>query len=238
MDSAKLSATLNSLIFCLFRMNNAGFSHRLTRPVAGFTTLLTLMTIAIPTPSMAQKPVLQKIAPESFKISLRQFEAAYTLGAGDRIRLDIFSIPEYSGEYQVLVDGTLNLPIIGSVSVQGQTLQSASSLISSRYARYVRRPIITLSLLTPRPLKIAISGEVNRAGSYTVPLTDGRQFPTVTQAIQLAGGTTQAANVRQVVVRRRQGGQTFNINLAEVLDNGSGGSLPSRNLHPETRRNR
>ena len=220
MDGAKLSATLNSLIFCLFRMNNAGFTHRLTQPVAGFT-LLTLMTIAMPTPSMAQKPVLQKITPDSFKISLRQVEAAYTLGAGDRIRLDIFSIPEYSGEYQVLVDGTLNLPIIGSVSVQGQTLQSASSLISSRYARYVRRPIITLSLLTPRPLKIAISGEVNRAGSYTVPLTDGRQFPTVTQAIQLAGGTTQAANVRQVRVRRGQGGQTFNINLAEVLNNGN-----------------
>jgi len=217
-----VSALPRLYIFRPFCMNNAGFSQRLTRPIAGFT-LLAFMTIAAPPPSVAQKPVLQRTIPQSLKISLAQSEAAYTLGAGDRIRLDIFSIPEYSGEYQVLVDGTLNLPIIGSISVQGLTLQSASNLISSRYARYVRRPIITLSLLTPRPVKIAVSGEVNRAGSYTVPVAEGRQFPTVTQAIQLAGGTTQSANVRRVQVRRRQGGQrqVLNIDLVEVLQNGN-----------------
>ena len=57
-------------------------------------------------------------------------EAAYTLGPGDRIALDIFGVPEFSKEYQVLVDGTLNLPIIRSVSIQGLTLQEAANVIT------------------------------------------------------------------------------------------------------------
>lgn len=133
----------------------------------------------------------------------------YTLGAGDRIRFDIVNVPEYSGEYQILVNGTLNLPLIGGVSVAGMTLRQAGSVIASLYSRTIRNPQLTVSLLTPRPVQIAIAGEVNRPGSYNISLTGtsdkgGGQLPTLTQAIKTAGGITQAANLRQVFVRRPQ----------------------------------
>ena len=188
-----------------------------------YLTLLALVVAAIPTPSMAQQP--SKNAPIKLAQSggvLR--EGAYTLGAGDRVRIDIFNVPEYSGEYQVLVDGTINLPIIGSVTVQGMSLQTASTVISNQFARYLKRPLVTLSLLSPRPLKIALSGEVNRAGSVVIPFGEGRQFPTLSQAIQIAGGTTQAANIRQVQVRRRISPgrqQVITSNMWDVLENGN-----------------
>jgi polysaccharide export outer membrane protein len=150
-------------------------------------------------------------------------ETAYTLGGGDRIRLDIFDVPEYSGEYQVLVDGTLNLPIVGSVEVEGLTIRQATDKISNLYARFVKRPVLTVSLLLPRPVKLSVAGEVTRPGSYTVPLTEGRTFPTVTQALQLAGGITQVANVRSVQIRRRGAPgrqQQFSVDLFDLLRNG------------------
>ncbi|MCT7952137.1 SLBB domain-containing protein [Ancylothrix sp. C2] len=141
--------------------------------------------------------------------ALQAVETDYTLGAGDRIRLDILNVPEYSGEFQVLVNGAINLPLIGKVDLKGLTLERASAVISSAYSYYIREPIVTVSLLAPRPLKVAISGEVNRPGSYTMGLSgsDGKggiQFPTLTQAIQLAGGINQTAALRQVLVRRPQ----------------------------------
>lgn len=196
-------------------MKGASFSRRLTRPVAGFT-LLAYVALAHPAPLLAQRRV-PAAAP-------RSSEAAYTLGGGDRIRLDIFNVPEYAGEYQVLVDGTLNLPVIGSVIVRGMTIAQATRMISAKYAPYVRRPIVTLSLVAARPLKIGVSGEVNRPGSYSIPLAEGRQFPSVTQAVTLAGGTTQSANVRAVQIRRRQSNgrqQTINVNLSQLLQTGS-----------------
>jgi len=129
-----------------------------------------------------------------------QVDDGYLLGAGDRIKLDIFNVPEYSGEYQILTDGTLNLPLVGTVPVRGMTLKQTSANLSKRFEVYLKRPIVTLSLLTQRPITIAIAGEVNRPGSYT-PTTEAGP-PTLTRAILMAGGMTQSANVRQIQVRR------------------------------------
>lgn len=171
--------------------------------------LLTMTAIALPPPLWAQSPTL-----------IAQLETPYTLGGGDRIRIDVFNVPEYSGEYQVQVDGTVNLPIVGAIRVQGLTLQGASDVISSRYARFLRRPIVTLSLIAARPIRIAVAGEVNRAGSYTIPLTTGA-VPTVTQAIQLAGGTTQAANIRRIQINRQQPRGTITVDLGQVVQRGN-----------------
>lgn len=153
---------------------------------------------------------------------------AYTLGAGDRVKVDVFDVPEYSGEFVVLADGTLNLPVIGSVSVDGNSLQQASDTISRLYSRYVRRPLVTVSLLAPRPVTLAIAGEVNHPGTYTVNAGQGGagngpqsgQFPTVTQVITLAGGITQSAEVGQVKIRRRNSPTTYTVNLWALLRNG------------------
>lgn len=155
---------------------------------------------------------------------------AYTLGAGDRLKMDVFDVPEYTGEYTVLIDGSLNLPILGAVSVRGMTLQGASELLRERYGRYLKRPIITLSLIAPRPVTLAVAGEVNRPGTYTVNpggatgATSG-QFPTVTQALTLAGGITQSAEVRQVIIQRRvtpdSPPTTYGVDLWALLRDGN-----------------
>jgi polysaccharide export outer membrane protein len=155
-------------------------------------------------------------------------ESSYTLGAGDQIRIDIFNVPEFSGNngtYSVLVDGTLNLPWIGAVSVRGLTLTQSANLLTSRYARYINNPLLTVTLLNPRPLRIGVSGEVNRPGSYIVtPEGEGGAAPsqTVTQAIQTAGGITQIADVRRVQVRRPQlsGEEIINVDLWALLQAG------------------
>jgi polysaccharide biosynthesis/export protein len=148
---------------------------------------------------------------------------AYTLGAGDRIRVDVFNVPEYSKEYQVLVDGTVNLYRIGDVSVAGMTLKQAEALLTTRYDRLVKRTLVDVSLITPRPLNLAIAGEVGRPGSYTVT-AEGNKFPTITRLIQLAGGMTQAADPRQVQVRRPQlfgAEQVIGIDLWELFQTGN-----------------
>jgi polysaccharide biosynthesis/export protein len=146
----------------------------------------------------------------------------YTLGAGDRVRIDIFRAPQYSGETQILADGTLNLPLAGSISVDGMTVEQATAAIAASYSQFLRRPLITLSLLARRPLEIGVAGEVSRPGAYSVNV-DGGQFPTINQLLQTAGGTTLSADVRQVQIRRpaRDGSeQIINVDLMQLLQTG------------------
>ncbi len=155
---------------------------------------------------------------------LSQSETAYTLGAGDRIKIDFFNVPEYSKEYQILVDGSLNLPLVGTISLQDLTIPQATDLLSNRYTPFLTHPQVTVLLLGPRPLNIAIAGEVTRPGTYQInparEALNGLQFPTLTQALELAKGVTPAANVQEIKIRRIQKGnipQIITVNLAEFL---------------------
>jgi polysaccharide biosynthesis/export protein len=145
---------------------------------------------------------------------------AYTLGPGDRVRIEVFKLTQLSGEFQVLADGSLNLPQVGSIPVTGMTLKEAANAISRGYAQILKYPIVSVNVLTPRPVQASILGEVNRPGAYT--LAEAGQIPTVARALRQAGGITQMANLRRVEVRRprRSGEQVIRVNLWDFLHAG------------------
>lgn len=148
----------------------------------------------------------------------------YTLGPGDRVFVDIFNVPEYSKSYPVLPDGTLNLPRIGQVPVAGLTLQAVGDMVTAKYTRFFRQPLTTIVLEQARPLRVAISGEVNRPGTYKFePKTsDNVPLVTITELIQTSGGITQRADLRRIEVRRpllEEFEQIISVNLWELLQN-------------------
>ena len=187
------------------------------RALLGIATIVTVpASMATPAFSQQRLPILAAATPSAASL----IDEAYTLGAGDQLQIDIFDAPEYSGQngrYQVLADGTLNLPLVGSVSVKGLTPKQTGNLLSKKYYRFFKRPLTTVTVLAPRPLVVTIAGEVNRPGSYPIALSQqstAAQFPTLTSALKLAGGITQAANVKQVQIRRSRGtGSTQTITL-------------------------
>lgn len=149
-------------------------------------------------------------------------QQAYVLGAGDEIQLTMFGQPElFTSNYRVLVDGTVSLPLIGRVPVTGRSLGQAEREISLRYTRLYRRPYVTMVLVKARTVTLAVTGEVSRPGTY--PVESPNQIPTVTQLIQLAGGTSQSADLSQIQVRRPQlngRDQYITVDLMKLLQQG------------------
>ncbi|XGV94866.1 MAG: SLBB domain-containing protein [Leptolyngbya sp. BL-A-14] len=189
-----------------------------------FTPAIVVGLLFLPSVGMAQvpnrtsMPSVQPAVPGSLSSpDVSQSEDGYLLGSGDRLRIDFFNVPEYSGEYLVLPNGAVNLPQVGAVAVQGRTLKQASAAIAARYEPYLTRPIVTIGLLAARPLRLAIAGEVNRPGTYNVQAVSANAdtgVPSVTRLIQLAGGVTQSADVRQVEVHRPR---PYNAGADEVI---------------------
>lgn len=215
-------------------------SKAVNKPVVALFTILATIAVAYPLPSKAQAPSQnQPTAPTpSVQPPVRppvqttpvQPPLDYTLGGGDRIQINVFEVPEYSGAYQIPPGGSLYLPLIGGVSVLGLTQEQAAETIAARYSRYLRRPLVTVSLISPRPINVVVAGEVNRPGSYTVGLQGGAgdnpgvQYPTIVGAITLAEGTTLAADLRQVQLRRKNGlgpDVTSNLDLTQLVQTGN-----------------
>lgn len=195
--------------------------YKLAFTVTSSLVLLTPFSLLSPEVLAQASPGASPSTQDNTSYLSQRLETPYTIGPGDRLQVSVFNVPEYSGEYQVLVDGTLNLPVIGGLNVAGLTIPQATELISRQYAPFLRRPIVTVGLLAPRPVKVAVAGEVKAPGSYLIEVAGGQEFPTVTQAVELAGGITRAAQVRQVQLRRFHLGQEqrYNIDLWRLLQN-------------------
>jgi polysaccharide biosynthesis/export protein len=146
----------------------------------------------------------------------------YILGAGDRLKLDFFGIPEFSGDYAVLPNGAMNLPQVGMVSVQGYTVSQVSQLLSARYGAILTRPVININVVATRPVMIAIAGEIERPGAYSLMSATG-ESPMLSRAIQQAEGITRSADLQRVLIRRRTAGggnEIITVNLLQLVRSG------------------
>jgi polysaccharide export outer membrane protein len=111
---------------------------------------------------------------------------------------------------RVTPEGTVQLPAIGSVPIQGLTLEEVKREIDARYAEEIEGIEVTPILSERAPRFVFVVGEVRTPGRFTM------EGPTTAmQAISLAGGWNIGANLRQVVVFRR--GDDWRL-LATMLD--------------------
>ena len=137
------------------------------------------------------------------RLSLSEVYAdLYVLGPADGLQLAFLdpAVRDVGGGFTILPDGTSTLPLLGSVQLTGLTIGQASRWLTDLYGRQLKRPQLTLTLVNPRPVKIAIIGEVEKPGLYPMP-----PFSTPVTAIQTAGGITVNSDIRKVVLRRLAG---------------------------------
>jgi polysaccharide export outer membrane protein len=163
----------------------------------------------------------QNLPASPLSLPAQRSEEAYQLGAGDRVQVVLFRLPQYSGEYEVQVNGQLNLALVGAVDVQGLTVNEATAVISTAYGQLLRRPIVTLNVTSRRLLEVGIAGEVNRPGAYVLG-GEGGDYPTLTRLLQTAEGITPSADLRNVQITRQVEGrnQTFRADLWHLLNTG------------------
>ncbi len=171
---------------------------------------------------------------------LQAATSSYRLGAGDGIEVNVFNVPEMTTQRVILADGTVTLPIIGAVRLSGLSTEEASTKLAGLYQPYLQSTQITVAVSNPRPMNVTVLGEVNRPGPYNLGsgvanatstksgtgqgsiggIGGGRL--TVSQALNLAGGVTEVADVENItLIRPLPDGQTSrrSVNLWALLQN-------------------
>lgn len=118
------------------------------------------------------------------------------LAPGDTITVHVFEQTDYSPEVRVSENGTVLLPLIGTVQLGGLTIPEAEELIEQRLkdAQIYRNPQVTI-LLTAGPNQVAtVIGEVHSV----VPVIGSRRLLDVLAA---AGGLPPTAS-RVITISR------------------------------------
>ncbi|HEU4556994.1 MAG TPA: polysaccharide biosynthesis/export family protein, partial [Longimicrobium sp.] len=116
-----------------------------------------------------------------------------TLRPGDVIRLAVFRQPEFSGEFPIGSEGTIQHPLLADVNVVGLTRSAVRERLRAALARYERDPSFVFTFL----FRIAVGGEVRAPNLYTLP-----PETTLGQAVAAGGGISEFGRLDRVSVLR------------------------------------
>lgn len=128
----------------------------------------------------------------------REF-TVYRLDVNDVISINVEQFPEFNFIGPIDAEGNIVVPILGRVLVAGLTLEEVETKISRALGEnfLLTEPKVFAVLSAPRAVGLTVIGEVFRPGYYTIDST-----ALISDIIQIAGGTTDRADLRQVIIRR------------------------------------
>ncbi len=119
------------------------------------------------------------------------------LRKGDKIQMTIYAPPEpFSCVHVVDEDGRLNIPLLGTMTVAGQSCGDAQRAIEKAYIDQKIYKMVTVIIVPPEG-EYTVSGEMIRPGPY--PLT---RDLTLLQALGRAGRYTEWADKTKVILTR------------------------------------
>jgi polysaccharide export outer membrane protein len=120
------------------------------------------------------------------------------LGPGDSVTLHVFGQPDMDGMLSVTDDGSVNVPLAGSIPVAGLSADTAARRIeaSLKAGGFLIDPHVTLTLTQSLSQRVSILGEVRTPGRYPI---DTRT--TIIDLLAQAGGETEFASETVYLLR-------------------------------------
>ncbi len=126
----------------------------------------------------------------------------YRIQRDDVLQITVVEDPALSRETVVAQDGTINLPVVGTITVRGMTTGELAEKIRTALieAQYLRDPHVSISLKVINRPRVAVLGMVQRPGTY-----DFKEGETVMHAISMAGSfDPDRARLQDAVLRRKR----------------------------------
>lgn len=174
--------------------------------------LLTLVFIMVATEGIAQE---SKSTIKMGSIGETLVDS-YQIGVGDILEITTWKEPDFTRtNVLVRIDGKISFPLINDLPAAGLSPMELKYNIEAGLKAYVSTPVVTVHVINPVSQKFYVLGEVMKTGEY--PLV---KHLTVLQAFALAGGFTEWASKKEIILLRHEGGRDhiFRINYKDIAD--------------------
>ncbi|WP_306253747.1 polysaccharide biosynthesis/export family protein [Parvularcula sp. IMCC14364] len=138
--------------------------------------------------------------------------------AGDTVEMIVYRPADLSGTFVVNAFGKVEFPLIGEQQVENVTVSDLSETLEARYEeRYLKDPDIVVKRVAAKIGKFVVDGAVGKPGVY-----DLYEAIRLSEAIALAGGTDDVANLRRILVLRNIGDERYvsEYNMVAIREKG------------------
>lgn len=141
----------------------------------------------------------------------------YLIGKDDVLNVVVWKQPQLTGNVTVAGDGTITMPLAGTVAAAGLTTQELQEKLTQKLSKDIHNPNVTVSVVTANSMVFYVLGQVHAPGVY--PLHPGE---VLSQGLAQAGGLTDFANAKAIRVVRRMPGKDLEmtVNYQRIEDDG------------------
>ena len=162
------------------------------------------------------------VSSTAIKAESQDERTRYKLGPGDKITVKLFQAESLNSSVTILPDGTVSLPRIKTMNIEGLNLDEARIKIEQAYKVVLKRPVAYIDLIQTSPLRVSVTGEVQTPGIYSLGKESYNlkeqimrvilsQAKDVGSRLYKAGGITAEGNLRRVTSKESKFGQkTYN----------------------------
>ncbi len=136
--------------------------------------------------------------------------SSYKIGAADVLSVHVWNEEKFSGPATVHEDGMFTMPLLGDLKAGGMTPVQVEEEVSKALAKYVRQPLVTITVQQVGSKKYYMDGQIARPGEFPLVVPT-----TILEAISKAGGLLPFGNARKIYVLR--GSTRIKFNYKDVL---------------------
>ena len=143
----------------------------------------------------------------------------YRITPGDELEIFIWNNPDLSRSLEVMMDGSISMPLIGRVRAENLTSSELEERIASELSDYIKHPGVSVIISRYSRWIVTIFGEVHSPGGRReFGFYDGMGM---LELVARAGGFTRDARLaKSVILRKKDGGnrERIEVNLKTILD--------------------
>jgi len=172
--------------------------------IGSIGTLILLMVTNMGYPQ-ADKEILSKKEAQS---EVAVDGNRYTIGAEDVLYIHVWKEETLTRTVPVRMDGKISLPLIQEVTAAGLTPLQLKEVLMRKFKEFVENPIVSVTVVEANSFKVYVTGLVRSPGVYRL-----RSETNVVQMISLAGGFTDWANSKKILIVRKEEGREKRIKI-------------------------
>jgi len=132
----------------------------------------------------------------------------YVIGPEDIIYINVWKEEALSRTVPVRMDGKISLPLIDEIKAADLTPLQLKVALVKEFKKFIDNPNVSVIVMEANSFKVYISGQVRTPGVYRL-----RTETSILQLIPMAGGFTEWANQKKILIIRNDNGKEKRIEV-------------------------
>lgn len=166
----------------------------------GVSIFLIFLTLA------SAQPGKEDLAKKQAQAEVMADSDRYVIGPEDVLYIHVWREETLTRTVTVRMDGKISIPLVDDIQAAGLTPLQLKEVLIQKFKKFVESPTASVIVMEANSFKIYISGQVRTPGVYKL-----RNETSIAQIISMAGGLTEWANPKKIIILRKENGKEKQI---------------------------